>query len=1099
MHSLSRPYLAYLIILALLYFSCVSSDNSLKISNLPTDARLSPVVQIGHFSAVTSVAFSPDGQYAVSGSADHTVKLWNVFSGKEIRAFHGHTDVVSAVTFIPGGQYVLTGGWDGTLRLWDVTTGEPVYSIQAHDEKILTVDVSPNGWHALSGSADHSIAVWQLRTGSKRKVLRGYRTTPERYAKDEASRITATGFADRDHGALAVHYRTKRRLSSQRHSRNIDGHIEPVSSAVFARNNRLILSGGMDSTIRLWDINEGHKRNVYTDPLTSILSVSLSPDRKFILCGASDHSARLLEMKTGRLMLILAGHDGPVSATAFSPDGKLMLTGGGSVLLLRDIQQNKAVHSFSGHASPVNTISFSPDGKHILSGHADGQILLWETATGLRVNTLKGSASAVNSMALLHAGRYLLTGNQDGSLKLWDTTTGRQERVYRGQRSPVRAVAASPDGRLAVSGNQAGRIALWDIYDGNRLAFYDVGQDPLTAVALSPDTGYVLAGTQKGTVMALERSSGKQLWRTGEDYPINRLVISPDGASFLCATEGKPFTLRDMNTGRTVRRFAGHLYGVKTLFFIDGGRSVVSGGGDQTLKLWNPQTGRLQLTFKGHTAAVTVGACSQDGRLLLSGGADQKLIVWDRVSGKPVKILAGHLDRLSGACFSPDGQYLYSSGRDATVRKWHLASGEELGRMHGAIGGEWITTTPDGYYANSPEGNHLVHWVMHGRLETYSYEQFESVFNKPEIVKARFQGRTENGKPAAKLSRPPVLTLPGHRSIVRTTAARFPLEIDLADHRIRNLRIFVNGKPEIDIIRSKDQSRQVIDIPLFPGANRITAIAYDGRGFSSTPQYLDVLCEQDELRKPDLHVVAIGVSDYPGLPEAWQLEFAHTDARALAATAHQFENKSYNQVYTTLLINRHATVARISAALEACTRVSRNDLVIIFLAGHGIRDDAGNFHFLTSDGTLHNPAQNSLNWSFMQDRLANIRGRVIVFLDACHSGALVTETVVPNNELAHQFFTEGRSGVLVFSASKGRQYSLESHDIGGGHGLFTYAILTAMGAEAGKVDRNRNGYIEFLELASYVTHYVDDLSGGQQTPWISRKELFGDLPLVQVN
>lgn len=260
-----------------------------------------------------------------------------------------------------------------------------------------------------------------------------------------------------------------------------------------------------------------------------------------------------------------------------------------------------------------------------------------------------------------------------------------------------------------------------------------------------------------------------------------------------------------------------------------------------------------------------------------------------------------------------------------------------------------------------------------------------------------------------------------------------------------------------------------------------------------------MLCEQAQLRKPDLYVVAVGVSDYPKLPATWQLEFAHTDARVLASTASRLENKSYNRVYTTLLTNRDATVSRFSAAMDACSNTSKNDLIIVFLAGHGIRDDAGKFYFLTSNGTLHNPEKNSLNWTLMQYHLDNIRGRVIVFLDACHSGALVTETVVPNNELASQLFTKGRSGVLVFSASKGRQYSLESPDIGGGHGLFTYAIITAIGAKASSADKNRNGYIEFMELTDYVTQYVNSLSGGQQTPCITRKELFGDLPLVQVD
>jgi uncharacterized caspase-like protein len=229
------------------------------------------------------------------------------------------------------------------------------------------------------------------------------------------------------------------------------------------------------------------------------------------------------------------------------------------------------------------------------------------------------------------------------------------------------------------------------------------------------------------------------------------------------------------------------------------------------------------------------------------------------------------------------------------------------------------------------------------------------------------------------------------------------------------------------------------------------------------------------------------------------LEFAHTDAKALVEAFKNQEGKLFGEVRFNTLSNKEATVQTINDVLDALSGIDENDLAVVFMAGHGVKAQDSTFYFLTSTGSFDEPQKGGVSWTLLGNYLEKIKGRVILLLDACHSGSIVTETVVPNDELAQQLFGGGHGGVMVFSASKGRQFSLESPDIGGGFGIFTYALTQSLGPKAREADTNNDGFVEFMELVDYVSTYVNKATKGEQTPWLSRKELFGDLPVAKVN
>lgn len=115
----------------------------------------------GHEGAVLSLAVS-DGKTGLSGSADTTMRLWDLATGECLKTLAGHTAHVRAVALTPDGKYAISGGSDKTLKVWDLKPGRCLQTIEAHDDTINAVAVSPDGRFVLSGGRDKAIKRWEF-------------------------------------------------------------------------------------------------------------------------------------------------------------------------------------------------------------------------------------------------------------------------------------------------------------------------------------------------------------------------------------------------------------------------------------------------------------------------------------------------------------------------------------------------------------------------------------------------------------------------------------------------------------------------------------------------------------------------------------------------------------------------------------------------------------------------------------------------------------------------------------------------------------------------------------------------------------------------
>lgn len=231
----------------------------------------------GHVADVQTVAISPDGTKAATGSVDASVRLWRVETGEEYAFLDDLGGMVLCTTFSPDSKRFAVAA-DSTAGVYNSETGERLIELIGHDGLIWALSFSSNGARIVTGSEDHTARVWDAETGDELVTIRE--------------------------------------------------HSGPVWSAAFSPDNKEILTGSYDSLVSVCDSYTGENRLSLKDRPSIVNVAAYTPGGDYIVAGCADGAVKLWENATGNFIAEIQGHKDKVKNLDFTSDGNKILTSG---------------------------------------------------------------------------------------------------------------------------------------------------------------------------------------------------------------------------------------------------------------------------------------------------------------------------------------------------------------------------------------------------------------------------------------------------------------------------------------------------------------------------------------------------------------------------------------------------------------------------------------------------------------------------------------------------------------------------------------------------------------------------------------------------
>ena len=807
-----------------------------------------------------------------------------------------------------------------------------------------------------------------------------------------------------------------------------------------------------------------------------------------------------------------------------------------------------------GHYSAINDVRFSKDGQFFATAGKDRSIIIWNTKRFTKNTRLSSHIFQKKTATFNRDGSKIYVGDELGyiyEIKL--NSAFPSIRVIRTDYHSVNKIVAHDNGYYVVSSNNhvyykqnmfdKNPIAKYEFRDHSILeskklilaSAFDVYQPPFGETSLfdmCPDSSkIVFSGKTNFPSIAVATIGKKRIthlyhpydWRQWIDVEFcsnNEVIAIHDSSNVIyqwkidkketyLKTDTLPFLIKNFKyLGNDEIWLNSEFYGQ----FI-----------------YNIKSRQLDKKLK-----LSVDEIYQYKNYIILASSSNSILFYDMDKNEEFHLFMGHKSKVTDVNFHPNNDLFISSSDDGAVKLWSLKQKKLLVTIFPFKSKEFIFITSENDYLITKGAMEEIGFKYKGQY--FHPEQFDLKYNRPDKVlgllgysdsllitayhKAYLKRLKKMNFSEDQLSSefhlPEVKIINSVLLPSKTSETSINLDLKITDSKfdLDRINIWVNdvaiyGTNGISLRNENIKSiEKKIKIDLANGRNKIQVSALNQTGAESYKKSIEIYSTQSN-EKPNLYVVSLGVSKHKN--SKYDLDFAHKDAIDFASAFKT--NSFFKSVETKTLVNEEVMLENLIGLKAFLNKAKINDVVIVFVAGHGVLDKNFDYYFASHDMDFDNPSLRGIPYDAIEELLDGIKAlKKLLLIDTCHSGELDKDEIENNtedketeqgdiifrsvgksielkdnplglkstNELMKTLFTDLRkgTGATVISSSGGTELSIEGGKFK--NGLFTYCILK--GLLNSEADLNKDNSISISEIQIYVSSEVNKLSKGLQTP-----------------
>lgn len=483
--------------LAVLHEPLAYANGSLvQIWNLRTGTAIGVLPQD---QPISTLQFSPDNLYLITGGADGIVRFWSSQTGGELPTIGWSDAPTRWVTFVQNmGTKFVTIAANGQLQQWQLRSDKvpttPVQQKQIPLSLFHTTTIQPqNFWQDFVSLLAQPNRSSQAPTASSLSISFPATSTPLKADFAQVISNVANGLF----GLQQPQAQSSFKLSSQ--------DAQSLNDAAFSPDGQLLATAHANGIIKIqqlqpdgtlqlvqsiqnWRSSAGHpilsqvvfaaanSQNQQTQlaradqPSSSnspinVHRLSFSADGKYLLGIGDDLTVRLWEVQSGQLLQVLQGHKATIQQARFSPDGQWIATASWDrTVRIWNARSGQLVRVLD-HGNAVNSANFSPDGQRLVTAGWDAKARVFDVATGQQLLSLLGHDDSISDAEFSPDGRSIVTTSLDGTAILWNAQTGAQQGLLNPMQreavNPLMQAAFSPDGQYVATLSKGGEVYLW--------------------------------------------------------------------------------------------------------------------------------------------------------------------------------------------------------------------------------------------------------------------------------------------------------------------------------------------------------------------------------------------------------------------------------------------------------------------------------------------------------------------------------------------------------------------------------------------------------------------------------------------------------------